>query len=392
MARLALTANYAVAYAVKMCDVDVIPIYPITPQTTIAEKLTEFVANGELDAEIIYVESEHSALSACTSAAAAGARTFTATCSQGLMLAYELLPIISGMRLPVVMAVPTRAVSAPLSIHGDYSDLMLARDVGWIIFIVSSAQEAFDTIVQAFKISEDSRVLLPSMVAYDGFLVSHVLEPVEIPDDESVVRRFVQRQARRLTLDPQSPVTMCPVAGPDWLYEIRYQQVDAMRRAYEASKSVFNEFAKVFGRSYDVIETYRMDDAEYAMITYGAMWGFLQEAIDRARARGIRVGGVRIRMFRPLPVDEIVKCLQRVRGFGVVDKSMLYGLPGGPLYEEIALVLKQHDISMPSVSFVHGIGQRTMYVKDFEDAIDVLVKQVGLNRSREDVVYLGLRT
>jgi pyruvate ferredoxin oxidoreductase alpha subunit len=220
----ALTGNYAAAYAVKAADVDVIAVYPITPQTTIVEKLSEFVANGELNAELIHVESEHSALSAVVGASAAGARVFTATSSQGLELAHEILHIASAMRLPIVMAVPARAISAPISIHNDYGDVMNARDTGWIIYIAASAQEVYDTIIQAYRVAES--VNLPAMVAYDGFLLSHTVEPVELNDEEEV-RRFLPRPVRPYTLNPKRPVTMGPLASPDWYYEFKYQQASA---------------------------------------------------------------------------------------------------------------------------------------------------------------------
>lgn len=389
--RLALTSNYATAYAVKMCDVDVIPVYPITPQTTIAEKLSEFVADGELNAEIIHVESEHSALSAAIGASAAGARVFTATCSQGLMLAYELLPIAAGLRLPIVMAVPCRAVSAPISIHGDYIDLMLARDTGWVILIASCAQEVFDTVIQAFRIGEHPDVLLPVMVAYDGFLMSHTIEPVEIPDDEEIVRKFVPKTRAWLTLDPAKPVTMGPLAGPDWYYEIRFQQVPAMKNAYRVVKEVGQEFGKVFGRYYDVVETYHIDDAEYVMIGYGATWGFIQEAIDVLRKEGLKIGGLRIRLLRPLPTRDIAKYLQDKKGFIVVDKCLVTGLPVGPVYQDIVTALKVENVDVPGISAVHGVGQRTMYIRDFVELAKHAIKCFEERKIPQESIYLGLR-
>ena len=391
MPRLALTSNYAVAYAVKMCDVDVIPVYPITPQTTIAEKLSEFVANGELDAEIIHVESEHSALSAAIGASAAGARVFTATCSQGLMLAYELLPIAAGMRLPIVMAVPCRAISAPICIHGDYIDLMLARDTGWIILIASSAQEAFDSIIQAFRIGEHPDVLLPVMVAYDGFLMSHTMEPVEIPDDEGIVRRFVPKKVSWITLDVERPATLGPFALPDWYYEIRYQQVPAMRNAYRVVKEVGEEFGKVFGRYYDVVETYRIEDADYVMIGYGATWGFIQEAIDILREKGISIGGLRIRLLRPIPVEDLVKHLRDRKGFIVVDKALITGMPVGPTYSDIVSVLASQGVNVPGISVVHGVGQRTMYIRDFVELGLKAIEMFKEGKVPREQICLGLR-
>ncbi len=392
MPRLALTSNYAAAYAAKMCDVDVIPVYPITPQTTIAEKLSEFVANGELNAEIIHVESEHSVLSACIGASAAGARVFTATCSQGLMLAYELLPIAAGLRLPMVMAVPCRALSAPISIHGDYIDLMVARDTGWIILISSSAQEVFDNIVQAFRISEHPDVLLPAMVAYDGFLMSHTIEPVELPDNESIVIEFVPKRRTWITLDTRKPVTMGPLAGPDWYYEIRYQQVPAMKNAYHVVKEVARDFEKVFGRKYDTVELYRSEDAEYLMIGYGAVWGFIEEAVDILREKGIPIGGMRIRLLRPLPVKDIAEALRNRKGFIVIDKTLITGMPVGPVYSDITTALRIENVDTPGISVVHGVGQRTMYINDFVEIAEKGIEMLKRGEIPKEQICLGLRT
>jgi pyruvate ferredoxin oxidoreductase alpha subunit len=284
----ALTGNYAAAYAVKTSDVDVIAVYPITPQTTLVEKLSEFVANGELNAELIHVESEHSALSAVVGASAAGARVFTATSSQGLELAHEILHIASAMRLPIVMAVPARALSAPINIHNDYGDVMNARDTGWIIYIAASAQEVYDTIIQAYRVAETAN--LPAMVAYDGFLMSHTVEPVELNDEEEV-KKFLPRPLRPYTLNPKRPVTMGPLASPDWYYEFKYQQATALREAYKLVKDVDALYGEKFGRSYGVVETYRMEDADYAIVTYGgAAYGNAKVAADMARERGIAAG------------------------------------------------------------------------------------------------------
>ncbi|MGC8994231.1 MAG: transketolase C-terminal domain-containing protein, partial [Pyrobaculum sp.] len=359
----ALTSNYAVAYAVKAADVDVIAVYPITPQTTIVEKLSEFVANGELNAELIHVESEHSALSAVVGASAAGARVFTATSSQGLELAHEVLHIASGMRLPIVMAVPTRAVSAPISIHNDYGDVMNARDVGWVIYIAASAQEVYDTVIQAYRLAE--RALLPVIVAYDGFLMSHTVEPVELNDEEEV-RKFLPRTPRPYTLNPKRPVTMGPLTSPDWYYEFKYQQVLALQEAYKIAKDVDAEYSRAFGRGYGVVEAYRMEDADYAIVTYGgAAYGNAKAAADLARERGIAAGVVRIRLYRPFPTADVLKAVSGVKALAVLDRAIMFGGPAeGPLYRDLATAMYMSGLDKPAVNVIHGIGQRTMYVED----------------------------
>lgn len=381
----ALTTNYAVAYAVKAADVDVIAVYPITPQTTIVEKLSEFVANGELNAELIHVESEHSALSAVVGAAATGARVFTATSSQGLELMHEVLHIAAAMRMPIVMAVPSRALSAPISIHGDYSDVMNARDAGWVIYIAASAQEAYDTVIQAFRLAES--VSLPVMVSYDGFLMSHTVEPVELNDEEEV-RKFLPRAVRPYTLNPKRPVTMGPLASPDWYYEFKYQQVLALKEAYKAAKEVDSEYGRRFGRSYGIVETYRMEDADYAIVAYGgASYGNARAAADMARERGIAAGVVRVRLYRPFPTADVLRALDGVKAFAVVDRAIMFGSPAeGPLYKDIATAMYMHGVDKPALGVIHGIGQRTMYVEDLYKIYTML-----RDNPRKEVVFMGVR-
>jgi pyruvate ferredoxin oxidoreductase alpha subunit len=381
----ALTGNYAAAYAVKAADVDVIAVYPITPQTTIVEKLSEFVANGELNAELIHVESEHSALSAVVGASAAGARVFTATSSQGLELAHEILHIASAMRLPIVMAVPARAISAPISIHNDYGDVMNARDTGWIIYIAASAQEVYDTIIQAYRVAES--VNLPAMVTYDGFLLSHTVEPVELNDEEEV-RRFLPRPVRPYTLNPKRPVTMGPLASPDWYYEFKYQQAVALKEAYKVAKDVDALYGEKFGRSYGVLETYKMEDAEYAIVTYGgAAFGNAKAAADIARERGTAAGVVRVRLYRPFPTMDLLKALEGVKAFAVLDRAIMFGSPAeGPLYKDIATAMFIHGVDKPAVGVIHGIGQRTMYVEDMYKIYTMLREN-----PRKEVVFMGVR-
>jgi pyruvate ferredoxin oxidoreductase alpha subunit len=384
-AALALTSNYAVAYAVKAADVDVVAVYPITPQTTIVEKIAEFVDDGELNADLIHVESEHSALSAVVGAAAAGARVFTATSSQGLELMHEVLHIASGLRLPVVMAVPARAISAPISIHGDYSDVMNTRDTGWITYIASSAQEVYDTVIQAYKVAETA--LLPVMVSYDGFLMSHTTEPVELNDEEAV-RRFLPRRERPNVLRPEKPITMGAFAMPDWYYEIKYQVQEALASSLKTIEEVDAEYGKAFGRSYGIIQTYRMEDADYAVIAYGgAAFGNAHEAVDVARKKGIRAGAIRLRVWRPFPADRLLKQLAGVKAFAVIDRAIAFGSPGGgPVFIDVATALYMGGMDVPGLSVIHGIGQRSMYVEDFVKIFEMLK-----DGERNKVVYMGLR-
>ena len=388
--RVMLNSNYAVAYAVRDVDVDVIAAYPITPQTGVVEKLAEMIANGELDAEIIHVESEHSALSAIIGASAAGARVFTATSSQGLEYMHEVLHIASGMRLPLVMSVATRALSAPINIWCDYSDLMNVRDSSWITFIASTAQEVYDTIVEAYMVAEDPRILLPVIVAYDGFWMSHTYEPLYVAEDKSYVRTLVPRRDR-VKLDPQKPVTMGALVGPDWYYEIKYQQVAAMNEAYKVIREYDRVIGRAFGRFYEPVETYRMDDAEIAILTYGGIYGSLMEAVDRLRGEGYKVGAIRLRLWRPFPVDDIVRVARGVSKLLVVDRAISYGASiAGPVALEVIASLHRVGLDVDVISYVAGIGGRPVTESDFEGMFKLALK-LGRRAREIGTIYWGVR-
>ncbi|RLG86651.1 MAG: ferredoxin oxidoreductase [Thermoprotei archaeon] len=391
--RLPLNSNYAVAYAVKDADVDVIAAYPITPQTTIVEKIAEFLANGEFDAEMIHVESEHSALSALVGASAAGARVFTATASQGLELMHEILHIASGSRLPIVMAIATRALSAPISIWCDYSDLMNTRDASWITFINSSAQEVYDTLIMAYKIAEDPRVLLPVMSAHDGYIMSHTVEPVDVAEDPEDIRRFIPKRRDRINiLDPDRPVSIGTIVRPEWFYEVKYQQVVAMREARKVIKEAQEEFASRFGRRHDVIETHMMDDAELAILTYGGIYGTAREAVDMMRAKGMKVGSVKLRLWRPFPADELRKALSNVQAVAVVDRAISYGTPiAGPVALEVISLFYDEKDAPKVISFVAGIGQRTVTEYDFVGIAEKSLKYLSSGSIPKETIYWGVR-
>lgn len=390
--RIPLSGNYAVAYAVKDCDVDVVAAYPITPQTTVVEKISEFIANGELDAEMVHVESEHSALSACVGASAAGARVFTATSAQGLELMHEILHIASGLRLPIVMSIATRALSAPISIWCDYSDVMNTRDASWVTFFVSNAQEAYDTIIQAYRIAENPDVLLPVMVAYDGYIMSHTYEAVLVAEDPTPIREFVPKNRSRIVLDPEKPVTMGPIAMPEWYYEIKYQQVEAMKNAYRVVKEVEQEFAKRFGRSYPIVETYRIEDAEVGILTYGALYGTLREAVDIMRGKGMKVGAIKLRLWRPFPYEEILNAVKHLKLLIVADRAISYGARiAGPAALEIMSLLYGESEKPEVMSVAIGIGQRTVTEEDFEQIAKLGMKWFEEKRIPRETIYWGVR-
>ncbi len=320
---MALNGDEAIAYAAKQSDVDVVAAYPITPQTIIVEKFSEYVANGEVQTEFMCTESEHSALAACIAASVTGARTFTASASAGLALMHEMLFVTSGCRAPVVMAIANRALSAPLNIHGDQSDSMAQRDSGWIQIYVENSQEAYDSILQAFRIAEDTGVLLPIMVGLDGFTFSHSLENVKVLDDE-VVKEFVgvrqlpevlthEGKMAPFRLDPANPMTMGPNCVPQLLLRIQRQQEEAMNNALDLIQKINDEYAKLTGRSYGdgLMERYQLDDAEVAVVCVGSTSGTLKTIVDEMRKEGHKVGLLRLRTFRPLPVDSASKCCWR---------------------------------------------------------------------------------
>ena len=388
---LAISSNYAAAYAAKDADVDVVSAYPITPQTHVVEKIGEFLANGEMDAEMIHVESEHSALSAAIGASATGARAFTATASQGLALMHEILHIASGIRLPIVMAIATRALSAPISIWNDYSDVMNARDAGWIIMFASSAQMVYDSILQAYKIAEDPRVHLPVMVVYDGYIMSHTVEPVEVFDKEDVLK-YIPKNPTWIRLDPDNPVTIGTITSPDWYYEFKYQQVMAMKNALQVAREADKQYGEMFGRSYGLIGKHMLDDADVAIVTMGAFVNTAIAAAMEARKKGIKAGVMELRLYRPFPMEDIEEALSNVKAVGIVDKAISYGAQqAGPVFNEFAGAYYSRENKPLLVSFIAGIGQRAVFVKDFLDMFEQLSEVAEKGKAPLESIYIGVR-
>ncbi len=384
-----MSTNSAIATAARDLDVDVVSAYPITPQTTVVEKIAEYIANGELDAEMIHVESEHSALSAAIGAAATGARSFTATASQGLALMHEILHIASGGRVPVVMSVATRALSAPISIWNDHSDVMNARDSGWIIAFVSSAQEAYDTVIQAFKVAEDPDVLLPFMVAYDGYLMSHTMEPV-VTEDRETVLSYAPKRDYPYKLDPKKPVTIGTITDPNWYYEFKYQQVETMKVALEKFRRADEEFGKVFGRNYGLLECIHCEDADAIVVATTSYATTLKYLINTAREKGMKVGLLRLRLYRPFPVEDFLKSVSGVDTLLVIDRAISYGAPvQGPLATEINSLFHSRGIDTKVVSVVAGIGQRAF--KD-DDAMNMFKLALESRKAApEETIFYGVR-
>ncbi|RJS79662.1 pyruvate ferredoxin oxidoreductase [Candidatus Bathyarchaeota archaeon] len=400
---LALNGDEAVAYAVKQSDVDVVAAYPITPQTIIVERFSEYVANGEVDTEFICVESEHSALSACLTASAVGARAFTATASAGLALMHEILYVTSGCRAPVVMAVVNRALSAPINIHCDHSDSMVERDCGWIQIYAENSQEAYDSIIQAFRIAENPKIMLPVMVGLDGFTLSHTLENVHVLPDETV-RKFVgTRQFPLVTthtgkeaplrLDVENPMTIGPLDLPDYYFEHKRQQEEAMRNAPEIIKKIHDEYAEISGRRYGngLLDPYKLEDAEIAVICVGSTAGTVKTVVDNLRNQGVKAGLLRIRTFRPLPVDGIRKALEKVKAVAVMDRSMSFGGHGGAIFHEVRHVLYDASNHPYIVNYIYGLGGRDTSPNQIRKIYNDLQKIVETGRVETPVQFVGLR-
>lgn len=400
---MGLNGDEAVAYAVKQSDVDVVAAYPITPQTIIVEKYSEYVANGEVQTEFVCTESEHSAITACLAASATGARTFTASASAGLALMHEMLTVTSGSRAPVVMAVANRALSSPLNIHGDQSDSMAERDSGWIHIYVENAQEAYDSIIQAFKIAEDTSVSLPIIVGLDGFTLSHTLERVDVLTDETVKAFLGERKLPNVIthegktvpfkLDPDNPMTMGPIALQNYYFEFKRQQDEAMKVALKKIQEVNAEYAKISGRSYGngLIDAYNLEDAEVAVVCVGSTSGTLKVVIDELRQEGIKAGLLRLRTFRPLPVEELRNALKNAKAIAVMDKSMSFGGYGGAVFHEVRHALYDSQIHPPMINYIYGLGGRDTNPRFFRSIFDELSRIAKGGRIEKQINYFGLR-
>jgi pyruvate ferredoxin oxidoreductase alpha subunit len=400
---MALNGDEAIAYAVKQSDVDVVAAYPITPQTIIVEKYSEYVANGEVSTEFVCTESEHSAMAACIGASAAGARTFTASASAGLALMHEMLFVASGCRTPIIMAIANRALSAPLNINGDQSDSMAQRDAGWIHLYAENAQEAYDTILQSFRIGEHLDVQLPVIVGVDGFIVSHTLENVNVLSDDAV-KQFVGERTfpNVLThegknvpfkLDPDNPMTMGPIALPNYYFEFKRQQEEAMKNALRIIHEVHGEYADVSGRSYGngLVESYKLDDAEYALVCVGSIAGTAKTVVDEMRNEGAKVGLLRLRTFRPFPTKEVQAVLSGLKAVGVMDKSMSFGGNGGAVFHEVRHSMYDAKTHPVIVDYIYGLGGRDTNPKDIRKIYDDLKKLATANHVDKVINYVGLR-
>ncbi len=387
MARSYISGCQAVAEGARLAGVEVVAAYPITPQTSIVEELVGCIADGRLAAQMIHVEGEHSAMSACIGASAVGTRAFTATSAQGLAMMNEPLFMAAGMRFPIVMAVVNRSLVAPNTIFCDHQDSMSARDAGWLQFYVESCQEALDTVLVAYKVAEDARVLLPAMVCLDGFFLSHLHEPVEVPSVAEAAAYLPPLEPAYPTLDPAQPRLLNVLVPPEYYTEFEYDKHRSSLAALDVMAEAWGAFERQFGRPYAAVEPYRSDDAELIVVAMGSMCGTAREAVDRARAAGRRVGLLKVKVFRPFPAEEVRAHLAGARVVGTVDRDISFGSTGA-LYQEVARCLYGSGPGAPGLAgFVAGLGGRDVSLETLARVFDSLAAPYSLLPSPSGLVW-----
>jgi len=386
-----LSGNEAVATAMKQINPDVVAAFPITPSTEVPQYFSQFVADGEVDTEFVAVESEHSAMSACIGASAAGARAMTATSANGMALMWEVLYIAASSRLPIVMPLINRALSGPINIHNDHSDSMGARDSGWIQLYSEDNQEAYDNIIQAVRIAEHKDVLLPVMVCMDGFIVSHSVENIELLETEKV-REFVGTyEPDEYLLNAKYPITMGPLDLPPHYFEHKRQQEEAMRNAKKVILQIAEEYEKLTGRKYGLFEEYRMEDAEVGIVILNSSAGTAKEVVDKLRDEGVKAGLVKIRVFRPFPADEIAKALSGLKALAVMDKADSFSAAGGPVFTEVRSALYGAKADTNVISYIYGLGGRDVTMDDIEKVYRNLIDIAKTGKIFETYNYVGVR-
>ena len=379
MVRKVMSANQAIAEAVKLANPSVIPVYPITPQTTISEYLAKYVADGDIAAEYIRVESEHSAISAALGASGTGVRVFTATSSQGLALMHEIIFAAAGLRAPIVMADANRALSAPLSIWNDQQDSISERDSGWMQVYAENGQEALDSILIAYRVSEDHSVLLPSMVCIDGFILTHTVDPVDVPG-KGEVDKFLPSYNPYAYLDPKRPMSIGTFTDPNYYMEARHDMELALEGAKDVIAKANSEFEEIFGRKYDFIEKYRSDDADTIIVAMGSICSTIKDVVDEHRDNGEKVGLVRVRVFRPFPTEEIYEAIKGASNIGVLDKNISFSI-GGVLHNEI-----NAKMDVNAKGFIVGLGGRDIKPTHITEIIEKTktttknTQWIGLNK------------
>ena len=386
-----LSGNEAAAIAMKQINPDVVAAFPITPSTEIPQYFSTFVSNGTVDTEFVAVESEHSAMSACVGAEAAGARAMTATSANGLSYMWEMIYIASSLRLPIVMSLVNRAVSGPLNIHNDHSDAMGVRDAGWIMLFSENNQEAYDNLIMAHRIAENKDVLLPLMVCQDGFITSHSIENIELIEDDKVKEFVGTYKPEHYLLNDKEPIAVGPLDVQSYLFEHKYQQAEAMRNAKKVILEVAKDFEKMTGRKYSFFEEYRMDDAEIAVVCMNSTAGTTKTVVDELREKGIKAGMVKVRVFRPFPAEEIAEALGNLKAVAIMDKADSLNAMGGALFEDVTSSMYTAKKQVPAVSYVYGIGGRDTTSNNIHEVFDYLAQVAKTGEIDNPYRYVGLR-
>ena len=386
-----LSGNEAAAIAMKQINPDVVAAFPITPSTEIPQYFSTFVSNGTVNTEFVAVESEHSAMSACVGAEAAGARAMTATSANGLSYMWEMIYIASSLRLPIVMSLVNRAVSGPLNIHNDHSDAMGVRDAGWIMLFSENNQEAYDNLIMAHRIAENKDVLLPLMVCQDGFITSHSIENIELIEDDKVKEFVGTYKPEHYLLNDKEPIAVGPLDVQSYLFEHKYQQAEAMRNAKKVILEVAKDFEKMTGRKYSFFEEYRMDDAEIAVVCMNSTAGTTKTVVDELREKGIKAGMIKVRVFRPFPAEEIAEALGNLKAVAIMDKADSLNAMGGALYEDVISSMYTAKKQVPAVSYVYGIGGRDTTSNNIHEVFDYLAQVAKTGEIDNPYRYVGLR-
>ena len=386
-----LSGNEAVATAMKQINPDVVAAFPITPSTEIPQYFSTFVANGSVDTEFVAVESEHSAMSACIGAEAAGSRAMTATSANGLSLMWEMIYIASSLRLPIVMNLVNRAVSGPLNIHNDHSDAMGVRDAGWIMLFSENNQEAYDNNLMAHKIAENKDVQLPIMICQDGFITSHSIENIELENDEDVKKFVGEYHPEHYLLNKKEPMAIGPLDLQAYLFEHKAQQGNAMKAAKQVILDVSKEFEKWTGRHYDLFEEYKLDDAEIAIVCMNSTAGTTKAVVDKLREQGVKAGLLKIRVYRPFPGEEVAKALSHLKAVAVLDKSDSLNAIGDALFEDVVSSMYVAKQNVPIVNYVYGIGGRDTTEKEINSVYADLAEIAKDGKVENPYRYLGLR-
>ena len=389
--RMKLSGNEAVSYAMKQINPDVVAAYPITPSTEVPQYFSTYVANGEVDTEFVPVESEHSAMSACIGAQASGARAMTATSSQGMALMWEMLYIASAYRLPVTLAAINRALSGPINIHCDHSDSMGARDSGWIQLYSEDCQEAYDNFLQAVKIGEHPDVMLPVMDCFDGFITSHKVENLDLLEDEEVKAFVGKYNPPYHLMDKEKPMSMGPLSLPFYYFEQKRQQAEAMRGSIKAILEVAAEFEKLTGRKYGLFEEYKMDDAEVAIVILNSTAGTAKNVVDELREQGVKAGLLKIRVFRPFPVEQITQALAKCKAVAVLDRADSTSGVGGPVFTDVTSAMYGRVDGVKLINYIYGLGGRDVTSDNIKEVYTELQEIAKTGKVKEVYNYLGVR-